>query len=557
MTRFILGLTVCCGALSAQPVIFPKGIVNAGSFARPGLPGGAIARGSVFSIFGTGLGPAAPAQVSAFPLPTTLAGVSIRLTQGATAVDILPLVAVAGQINALMPSNSPLGLSSLQVTFNGVRSNPSPVTIVNNGFGIFTANSGGFGPGIVQNVISGTEQPINSLTATAQPGQAVILWGTGLGPATFPDNAAPVPGNLPGAVEIYVGGKPVAAADILYAGRTPCCSGIDQLVFRLPRDAPEGCYVPVFVRSGTSVVSNSATMAIRANGQSCADAANPFSAPPFRNGRSGVVALARGNFRATVDVRTPVPLNADIGIAAFRQETGGPFAFNPIYALPPPGSCTVYTGAQDLILGGRLPGLATTGRMLDAGVRITATGTGAPKLIPRVSRDPRNYFGVLGATLPGLPNLPGLFLTPGAYTLAGSGGADVGTFQTRVTATEVLAYGNLSSITNVNRANPLTLTWSMPAPAVAAVAILGANYDAPTDSSSAFLCLAPPADRTFTVPAYVLGALPASRTLPFQSTGLLILGTLVYDPASAFTASGLDAGLAVSIGAAGQTVLYQ
>jgi hypothetical protein len=56
MTRLILGLTVCCGVLCAQPVIFPKGIVNAGSFARPGLPGGAIARGSVFSIFGTGHG---------------------------------------------------------------------------------------------------------------------------------------------------------------------------------------------------------------------------------------------------------------------------------------------------------------------------------------------------------------------------------------------------------------------------------------------------------------------------------------------------------------------
>jgi len=32
-------------------------------------------------------------------------------------------------------------------------------------------------------------------------------------------------------------------------GRTPCCAGLDQIVFTLPADTPNGCYVPVTVRT--------------------------------------------------------------------------------------------------------------------------------------------------------------------------------------------------------------------------------------------------------------------------------------------------------------------
>ncbi len=55
----------------AQPFISPRGIVSAASYTPPGLPGSAIAQGSIFTIFGTGLGPCAGAQVSAFPFQTT------------------------------------------------------------------------------------------------------------------------------------------------------------------------------------------------------------------------------------------------------------------------------------------------------------------------------------------------------------------------------------------------------------------------------------------------------------------------------------------------------
>lgn len=42
---------------TAAPNIFSSGVVNAAGFMPPPRPGSAIALGSVFSIFGTGLGP--------------------------------------------------------------------------------------------------------------------------------------------------------------------------------------------------------------------------------------------------------------------------------------------------------------------------------------------------------------------------------------------------------------------------------------------------------------------------------------------------------------------
>ena len=95
-----------------------------------------------------------------------------------------------------MPSNAPLGRVAVQVTYNAVTSNTTAATVAANSFGIFAVNSGGFGPGILQNFVAQTNQPLNSLVQTAAPGQVITLWGTGLGPVSA-DNVAPTPGNLP------------------------------------------------------------------------------------------------------------------------------------------------------------------------------------------------------------------------------------------------------------------------------------------------------------------------------------------------------------------------
>src|SRR6266851_2166374 len=160
-TGLVVWMTMAIMAHGQAPAITPHSIVNAASFMNPAQPGGAIARGSLFSISGQNLGPALLAQASAPPLGASLSGVSVRITQGNTAVDAIPVSAIANNITAIMPSNAPLGLASVQVTNNGLRSNPSPVTIVNTSFGAF-ANSGGQGPGMILNVNSDTDPAMNS-----------------------------------------------------------------------------------------------------------------------------------------------------------------------------------------------------------------------------------------------------------------------------------------------------------------------------------------------------------------------------------------------------------
>ena len=160
------------------------------------------------------------------------------------------------------------------MTYQGSKSNATTIHIADSAPGIFAISSGGYGPGVIQNYVSAANQPVNSLTVPATSGQFVTIWGTGLGPVTFPDNVVPTPGNVSTPVTVTIGGQPAAVA---YSGRTPCCSGIDQIVATVPQNAPIGCWVPVTINAG-GVVSNTATMAIAAPGAaSCDDLGDPLS----------------------------------------------------------------------------------------------------------------------------------------------------------------------------------------------------------------------------------------------------------------------------------------
>src|SRR5260221_2254843 len=67
-TGLAVWMTTAITASAQAPAITPHSIVNAASFTSPALPGGAIARGSLFSVSGQNLGPPLLAQPSAPPL---------------------------------------------------------------------------------------------------------------------------------------------------------------------------------------------------------------------------------------------------------------------------------------------------------------------------------------------------------------------------------------------------------------------------------------------------------------------------------------------------------
>lgn len=532
-------------ALAQPPVINPHGIVNGGSFMSPGLPGGSIARGSLFTIFGQNLGPLDPVQPS-LPFGKTLGGVSIKVTLGTTALDAIPYAAGANQVNAIMPSNTPLGLVSVRVTFNGVQSNASPVNIVNSSVGIIGAQ----GPGVIQNFNSQTDQPVNSPFKPAKPGQIAILWATGLGPVTFPDNNTPKSGNLTTPLELWVGGQPITATAIQYNGRSSY-PGVDEIIFTVPATAPAGCWVPVQIRTDGNVLSNAVTMAITADGSPCKEPSNPLGQKLLSGGNLGVVGLTR--IEAQSGFVTPVTQTMDLATLSLRSELAGAFPFNPLFSFPPAGTCTLYTMPGDLFGDDSLTGAAPTSAYLNAGPNVTVTGTTSITGIPVF--DSPLPTQIVGAKLQA-GAASSLIFSPGTVGMNSQGGEQLGGFAVGATMPPMLSWTNRGQIQTIDRTQPLNITWSGAASG-STVMILGINSDQSTNSTSAFLCVTQPGSASFTIPSYIFYGVRATRGWPSKSQAMLYVGALPLSSPATFHETGLDLGVAYPVVISAKQVIFK
>jgi uncharacterized protein (TIGR03437 family) len=550
--RVILLLILGAATAAAQPFIFYRGVLNAASYMPQGLPGGGIARGSTFTIFGRNLGPASSPPLS-FPLQTSLGGVSITVFRGTTSVNAIPLLVSAGQINAIMPSNAPLGTVSVRVAYNSRSSNPAPVRVVDSAFGIYTANGTGMGPGILQNFITAGQQPVNSLQQSARPGQVLTLWGTGLGPVTFPDNVAPTAGNLPVQTEVSVGGRP---ARLLYNGRTPCCAGTDQIVLELPPDAPLGCWVPVYVRTGGSTVSNFVTIAITQDGSPCTEPSNPVAQPLITGGRIAAALAARLSVRHDVGIVQVREAISDFAAAYFAEERSAPFNFNPIASLPPPGTCSAYTvSGISPLASARLYGASPpTLRLLDGG---SANFNSATKMTPlRTFPLPGLLAAYLGGGITGISPPSELFLNPGSHLFSTSGGSDVGPFNVNLDVPQPLVWTGRDQVTAIERSRGLTIAWSGASPDDR-VLVIGGNADLPVNSTAIFVCSSAAGQNNLTVPPAVLANVAPTRARLTQSIGALYVVRLPLSNPVRFTASGIDAGLLLHLSVSGKSVVFR
>jgi len=532
-------------AWAQVPVINPHGVVNGGSFMSPGLPGGSIARGSLFTIFGQNLGPGTAVQASSVPFSNTLAGVSVQVTQGKVTLNAIPYAAGANQINAIMPSGTPLGLVSVRVTFNDIQSNPSPVNIVNSSVGILGAQ----GPGVIQNFISQSNQPVNSPFKPAMPGQIEIMWATGLGPVTFPDNNTPKSGNLPTPLEVWVGGQPVT--NIMYDGRSSY-PGVDEIIFNVPASAPLGCWVPVQVRTEGIMLSNAVTMAITADGSPCKEPGNPLGQKLLTGGNIGVVGLTR--IQAQSGFVTPVNQTIDLATLSLRQEISGPFPFNPLFSFPPAGSCTLYTAPGDLLGDDSLPGTAPSGAYLSAGPIFSVSGAINVGSVPAFNAPLPTQ--IVGVELQVGTKDKLVFDAGSTVGMSSQGGGNLSGFSVATTMPGVLTWTNEDQIQIIDRSQPLNITWSGAATG-STVMILGVNSDQPSDSSAAFLCVAPGNSTSFTVPSYILYGVHATRGWPFQSQAELFVGALPLANPATFQETGLDLGGAYPVVIQSKQVIFQ
>ncbi len=526
------------------PFISFRGIVNAASLTPPGLPHAGIARGSIFTIFGSNLGPATPATVSSFPLGPLFEGVSVTFVQGGVSVSAIPIFVSANQLNVILPALASLGTNLVRVTYNGRAGNAVPVEVVENAPGIFAISSGGFGPGVIQNFQSPAIQPINSLDTPAARGQTIIIWATGLGRAPFPDNVAPTPQNLDFPISVSIGERD---APLSYAGRSPCCAGVDQLVVRIPDDAPLGCYVPVRVKSANGV-SNTVTMAIADSpaGGRCRDATNPFTDLIRDSRRQGLLHLSRNTSYIDSYTAAPEQNTTDSVRAYFVNRPASPFLFDPYFAYPAPGSCLLHQSSGNVFRGAPLRGVLPASATLDAGVALglSTTSAGGNATVPRVPGPQAGYAELVGSqrASDGVGALKLDF--PNATRVEGNAGSAVGPFSAGLNTANVFIWSERNTIDSISREFPLRVFF-IPNDGTASMVLHVVSYQAVPNATTAITCVAAPQASTIAVPVDLLSHLTPSAGRYDGSFAAIALGAVPLLRAVPFSAPGLDGGLAV------------
>jgi uncharacterized protein (TIGR03437 family) len=482
-------------------------IENAASNIAASLPNGGIAQGAIFIVQGINLGPAAISIASTPFQSSSLSGTSISVTIAGTTVAPTLYYTSAAQVAALMPSSTPLGTGTITVTNNGQVGNPSPITVVQNNVGIFTVTSDGQGAGIVTypdySLVSSVKAAncggVYTTCGAANPGDTLTVWATGLGPVSGNETGGAGLGVDMTSVDakLFLGG---VQAQIVFKGRG-CCIGEDQIAFVVPDTVPTGCAVPLAIQIG-SQVSNYAVIAVAPKGsRTCAPANSSFDSKlvPTLTTTTTPITLAQITLsrQPNFNPQGQITGNVDIGHAQMLSFTVPP-AIQPFIASylddAPLGTCLVYNTPQSPDGGDRLANF----NLLDGGPSVKVTGPNGSQTIKLTDQD--------------VP-LPAGFLAPGAYTITGTGGANVGSVNAPFTIPTPPSPTGLPNGTNltVTRANGVTLNWTG-GTASSVVRIVGQQSTDPSNSTGAsFRCYAAANAGTFTVPPSVTLSLPAGN----------------------------------------------
>jgi len=539
------------------PPVVAREALNAASRALPGLPNYGVAQGATFAVSGQNLGPAVK-QTAGFPLTAQLGGSSVEVRVGEVRKSALMVSSFHSEVTAILPSSTPLGDGTVTLTYNNRTSRAVPIRVVSASFGIFTRNQAGSGAAVAQNYNSDADQPANSLTEAARPGQKMVLFGTGLGAVKSDETQAPPRENVRDDVEVWVGNR---RAEVSYKGRSPQAPGMDEIDFTIPADVTPGCYAPVAVKLGTpAVVSNFATIAVAAEGKTCSDPHGLSTAELAALGNGlplniGFIQLLRMNVSATIPGLGSGSGMVESGWASF-------FRWDPAAAASEQGldmfsgrgtslgACAVYTFRP----GG--PGMVPWRvNALDGGPVMRLTGPAGSRELAQTSPGYYDAHKALGAvTPPGFFDkpLPVPYLEPGKITVDnGAGGPDLEPFQAALTIPDspaALNWTNFDAITSaaIDRSTDLTITWTGGDSAgeyivIGGLVALPSFVSKDMQAAAAFVCAESAGAGRFTIPSPVLSALPAST--PDDLSGLLMVGRapLLTDSLK-FKAAGLDTG---------------
>ena len=549
-------------------------VSNSASYSPPGAPNAGIAQGSLFVVFGFALGPATLIQ-SDYPLSTNLAGTSVKVTVGAVSTNVLLLYTLTTQLAAILPSSTPTGRGVLEVTYNGQTGSPIPIVVVPSAFGTYTVSSNGLGSGIV----TGADYVLKTAAHPAKAGDVLILWGTGLGAIATDESHRP-PADNRFSPHVFVGNLP--AAKVLYAGRSNCCSGLDQINFEVPAGI-EGCLVPVVVETG-GTVGNFTTFPISSAG-ACSDSVGfapdlvsraasgthlnlgavvigpvpilQFIGFPLSEAAAQRLSALLGQVIAPGDLRKllraepsqrrsvamellrkyGVHSRSDVrrvqneiravlgedsqGVVASFQDVSNLTAIAPqlMSEFPSSGTCIAFQRTPSAGPGG-----GAIARGLDGGATLSISSPEGTKTLSKFKEG--DYQVLLGSAF-----TP--FQAPlGSYRISGTGGPDVGAFSATLNLTSTLQWSNKSVFSVVDRGQPLSIAFSGGPPA--GHVVFGGFADG--QGGAAFICVEDIRKGAITVPSQVLSVLPATGL----HRGYLFLALHPFE--NTFVAPGLDIG---------------
>jgi glucosylceramidase len=239
--------TLPAGALATYEWAVPAPAFPANGANNAAAPSAGLSPGELFSIYGVNLA-AESQQPLLLPLPATMAAASVQIDGiAAPLVYVSPL-----QINAQVPWEATPGSATLTVTHAGVTASQT-VTIAAAGPAIFTLYGSQAAAALNQ------DYSVNSQNSPAAAGQAILLFGTGLGAVSpaVPTGAAASTDQLSyvtAPVTATMGGVPVK---VLFAGMAPGFAGLWQVNLEIPSGA-SGAVPAIVTVAGTA--SNTVTV---------------------------------------------------------------------------------------------------------------------------------------------------------------------------------------------------------------------------------------------------------------------------------------------------------
>ena len=489
--------------LAAQPSIDAGGILNVSS-AQPTL-----SPNVVFVIYGKNLGPATIVIATAPNYPTILSNTAVTFTNinGGSAINALMVYTLAGAVAGVLPSSTPPGTYAVRVVYNGQTSSPQNVTVVARHFGIATAN--GAGTGVAQATManvnggyslsryttSGAGGVGNFVNSPTHGGDSISLWGTG-GGADAKNDTGDSSGDqtAAGNFKVTVGGRVITP---VYTGAVAGYPGLWVLIFTLPADADPDCYAPLQV-SANGELSNAVVLPIAAAGQSvCFDPQlTPGILSKLDSGGS-ITGAAFGIFKL---VDAPSGTASEGASGAVYRWTAAQWA-GAAPSRPRVGSCSVYD--RTVLANAADPFSPSVS--LDAGGALGLTGPnlGPVALTRNVVATGPIYFFIAS---------PGA-VVGGTYTLTGGSGTQVGAFSASTNIPTSFSVTNFSSITTVNRSQPLVINWTQTGADQVYIIVSTATQVGASNHLVTVNCIAPGAPGTFSVPVSALAQLqPASAS---------------------------------------------